>query len=131
MARGTTKIAAVSKTNKRRREQKAGPSMAELRPLLWKRCGGRCEFCGITLDFETFEAHHRKFRSRGGLDRIENLVALCADCHHWAHSEGTKATKTGFAVPSVFDPATVPVNIGAGLPVYLTAEGTYTRKAPS
>jgi hypothetical protein len=104
--------------------------MAELRPLLFQRCGGRCERCNRVIDFDTFDAHHRKFRSRQGLDRIENLAALCGDCHRWAHSSPSESLPAGFAVLRTEDPALIPMRVPFGLPVYLTTEGTYTRKTP-
>lgn len=125
-------IAPVSATKKRRREQKAGPSMAELRPILWERCRGVCERCGRHLDYDTFEAHHRKFRSRGGLDRIENLAALCGDDHRWAHANNREAGLAGFTVTRTANPAEIPMHVRSALGVtyrvLLTPEGTY-RKA--
>ena len=32
--------------------------------------------------------HHRKYRSRGGTNRIENLCHLCGPCHAWVHQNG-------------------------------------------
>lgn len=121
----------VSTTKKRRREQRAGPSMAELRPTLWGRCGGRCERCGRSLEFETFDAHHRKYRSRGGKDEIVNLVALCPECHFWAHSHGREAGPAGFSVQASQDPGAIPVQVYAGRyasgrpKVFLTLDGGY------
>jgi hypothetical protein len=40
---------------------------------------GRCQVPGCSR--KAVHAHHVAFRSRGGLDLAENLVALCA-CHH-------------------------------------------------
>lgn len=129
MKRGEAKIAPVSKTKKRRREQREGPSMADLRPILLRRCGGRCERCGhVTGNF--FEAHHRQFRSRGGRDEIVNLVALCKRCHDWVHANDIKARREGFSLSAYRFPAFAPINQPLGLPVYLTHEGTYSRKAP-
>lgn len=130
MKRGVVRMSAVSATKKRRREQAAGPSMADLRPLLWKRCAEQCERCGRSVTFDGFEAHHRKFRSRGGLDEIVNLTALCGDCHRWAHGEALQAVPAGYSVLRSEDPRLIPMRIHGRLPVYLTAEGGYTRKTP-
>ena len=40
-----------------------------------------CELCPqIAADI-----HHIKYKSRGGKNEIENLIALCRDCHDRAH----------------------------------------------
>jgi 5-methylcytosine-specific restriction endonuclease McrA len=44
-----------------------------------------CENCGKTA----IDIHHLKFRSQGGQDVIENLMALCRECHFEVHN-GTK-----------------------------------------
>jgi hypothetical protein len=73
------------------------------------RAAGLCDFCGGILPELLVEAHHRKLRSRGGKDTIENLIALHPGCHHWIHQHPEKATETGFMVHSWDDPATVPI----------------------
>ena len=32
------------------------------------------------------DIHHLAFRSQGGKDEINNLIALCRECHNKAHS---------------------------------------------
>ncbi len=54
------------------------------------RAGGRCEFCKelgfVALDGRVFlETHHVLPLSQGGLDRADNIVALCANHHREAH----------------------------------------------
>lgn len=42
-----------------------------------------CQICG---EKDTrLEVHHIQFRSKGGSDRMENLVTLCYDCHSKVH----------------------------------------------
>ena len=46
-----------------------------------------CKVCGRVSS----DLHHIIFRSAGGTDDIDNLIALCRECHEKAHkSELTK-----------------------------------------
>lgn len=55
------------------------------------RAGGYCELCktpGPFLDLSDrlyLEAHHIHFLSKGGPDVVENVVALCPNCHRRCH----------------------------------------------
>ena len=40
-----------------------------------------CEICGAV----SVDIHHKIYRSQGGTDEPENLVALCRSCHEAAH----------------------------------------------
>jgi hypothetical protein len=48
------------------------------------RDGGRCRVCGST---NLVQVHHIQFRSKGGGNEPENLIALCGDCHDGAHNK--------------------------------------------
>ena len=99
-----------------------------LREQVFERCNGYCEKCGQSLP-ESWALHHRKLRSQGGKDVVENFVAL----HHACHNMGTNAVhlnpadaiRNGFIVPSWGDPASVSVTLSDGSNVILTQEGTY------
>lgn len=99
------------KTKRRKR-----PAMdPELRRLVFLRAGGRCDACGRPLPADGWEAHHRQLRSRAGADTLENLVALCRDCHvPYVHAHPAEATERGLMVSTYEDPANVPVRRGDG-----------------
>lgn len=105
--------------------------LAQLRELVWDRCAGYCEKCGVPLSREMFALHHRKLKSRGGKDTIENLVALHHYCHvmgtNSVHMNPTQGTLDGFMVASWDDPLAVPVTIGDGSRVHLLTDGTYLK----
>lgn len=42
-----------------------------------------CEVCGK----QAVDIHHIKYKSQLGGDNIENLIALCRNCHDQAHSK--------------------------------------------
>lgn len=48
------------------------------------RDGYKCQCCGKKNC--RLEVHHLLPRSRGGSDRLANLITLCSDCHRLAHS---------------------------------------------
>ncbi len=56
-----------------------------------KRASGHCQLCGSMAPFVDpdglpyLEAHHIKWLSQGGADSIENVVALCPNCHRRMH----------------------------------------------
>lgn len=43
----------------------------------------RCRACGTP---EHVDAHHLRFRSAGGEDSVNNLIALCRCCHAEVHA---------------------------------------------
>lgn len=47
--------------------------------------------CKACLQQIAVDIHHITFRSNGGSDGVENLIALCRDCHDLAHA--SKLTK--------------------------------------
>lgn len=68
-----------------------------------RRASGKCDLCECEAPFNKkdgtpyLEAHHVEWLSRGGNDSIENVVALCPNCHRKIHvlncEEDTKALK--------------------------------------
>jgi len=57
-------------------------SYESLRQQILRRDGWRCQSCGTMTNLEV---HHREFRSHSGADSEDNLVTLCANCHHSLH----------------------------------------------
>lgn len=91
------------------------------------RSGGLCEGCGLV---RADEIHHRKFRSRGGSNDVENLLHLCGSgnhsgCHGAAHGAPPtpeRCSALGWAVAKWEDPLDVPL-VYRGRVLHLTASG--------
>lgn len=56
------------------------------------RASGACEQCKEPAPFNRktdgmpyLEVHHVKHLANGGEDTVENAIALCPNCHRWAH----------------------------------------------
>ena len=102
----------------------------ELRALLWWRCEGYCEKCGIGLNRLAFAAHHRVLRAQGGKDEVTNLVALCHFCHNLGtrsiHSNPAQSYKEGWMVHNWQNPEDVLICTDAGLIIGLNTDGTKT-----
>jgi hypothetical protein len=98
------------------------------RKALYERCKGMCEFCGGVLS-ENWAAHHRKLRSQGGKDDLDNVVALHHECHNLGtnsvHLNPQKSYDDGFMVRSWADPKTTPLNLTHHWLVILTPDGEY------
>jgi 5-methylcytosine-specific restriction endonuclease McrA len=62
-----------------------------LRLELFARYSGKCFACAVALDLDAglasnaMHAHHLIHKSAGGLDVLDNLIALCARCHRKHH----------------------------------------------
>jgi len=107
--RGTTPLA---RSRAKRMRPLRRPAMdRSLRHQVYVRAVGRCEFCGVPLPGDAWDAHHRQLRSRGGPDSLPNLVALCRTHHRWVHEHPAAATAVGFMVPSWADPDTTPLHL--------------------
>lgn len=56
-----------------------------------KRANGCCQLCGMSAPFTDqngepyLECHHIKWLSKGGMDAVDNCVALCPNCHRKMH----------------------------------------------
>lgn len=109
--------------------------MTRQRPILWERCEGRCEITGVTLDYETFDMHHRRPKGSGGTSRenrdaIENLLALDPIIHngapHSVHQDPLWSRPRGYLVRKhIEDPGQLPVRLLDRYWVLLGADGEY------
>ncbi len=79
------------------------------RETLRKRSKDRCEI-GISRECTgKFEhSHHRKMRSQGGTDRVENILAVDPFCHDWIHAHPEVSYALGWLVKSHDDDLDVP-----------------------
>jgi 5-methylcytosine-specific restriction endonuclease McrA len=64
-----------------------------MRPLVEARAGHRCEVCRHgCID----QIHHRLRRSQGGTNELDNLLAVCSDCHRVIHDHPSRSYESGW-----------------------------------
>lgn len=107
----------------------------QIREQLWDRCGGVCEVSGLTLDPDTFDAHHRRPKGMGGTSRpdrdwLTNLLALDPLVHNGGpqsvHGNPDWSRPLGYLVYKDEPWAgNVPVRIKDGPWVLLGRDGRY------
>src|SRR6266540_237062 len=104
-----------------------------VRDLVRKRDGHRCQRCGISVVDVPSSLHHRKLRSQGGQDTADNLIRLCGTgtlgCHAWVHANPAVARSQGFIVWRIDNPAEIPVETFQGWR-YLLDDGTWISAIP-
>jgi len=87
----------------------------DVRERLFVRTQGRCEAPAIAAArgcdlhgqcFRTAHDPHHLLRSRdGGPDTLDNLLAVCRQCHAWIHDDLPRAARYGLAAPVYADRA--------------------------
>lgn len=86
-----------------------------------------CARCGQWA--EGGSLHHRRLKSAGGKNTIQNLILLCGSgttgCHGWAHHERLDALAVGLIVRGFHNPAERPVKVYGHGWVYLHPSGVY------
>ena len=48
--------------------------------MIFNMTGGKCFYCGCTLDFQNFHVDHVIPKAKGGTD-FKNIVPACPDCN--------------------------------------------------
>lgn len=70
----------------------------EQRLLVFQRCKG---FCEAKLDGcfgVASHAHHKKMKSQGGKDEVDNLLGVCAKCHRMIHDNPKDSYEKGHLI---------------------------------
>lgn len=116
-----------------RRKPKRHPVPEGVRDTVYRREGGRCARCGLTLG-AIWELQHRKPRGMGGsadpaIHLPSNLLALCTRCHHWATGHPVAGIMLGVNLWQSADPSQVPVTLYTGRSVLLTDDYRYEEVA--
>ena len=66
-------------------------SWPTIRKQVLERDGYKCTQCGAAEELHNrLHAHHITPRSEGGPDDLENLTALCQECHYGVHREADR-----------------------------------------
>lgn len=94
--------------------------------IVLDRAKGFCEKCGQRG--EDMALHHRKLKSRGGVDSVANLMVVHHKCHNLGtesiHSNPENAKIKGWMVPSWADPAEYPIHLPDGNIVRFSEDGS-------
>lgn len=78
---------------------KKSPIPAAVKSALAERSGGLCEArASSTCGRYAQHPHHRKLQSQGGEHTLENLLAVCLQCHAWIHAHPAISYERGWLV---------------------------------
>jgi 5-methylcytosine-specific restriction endonuclease McrA len=80
---------------------------------LYARTKGRCDYCGLPMDRNGFDAHHRLQKSLRGHNGLSNLVGLHRLCHDRVHKQNNYLT--GFLLHSWEHPENVTIQLFDGM----------------
>lgn len=53
------------------------------RQQVYKKCNGRCAYCGCDLEYKNMQVDHAKPLKIGGIDDISNMLPACRSCNHY------------------------------------------------
>lgn len=57
----------------------------EFRMSLYNRGGGKCEYCGKSIDYNDMQLHHIVPVSMNGTNNPHNIMCICGECHRLIH----------------------------------------------
>lgn len=104
------------------------PVTTDVRAVVRRRSGGRCELCGTVLRPGHSSVQHRQRRGHGD-HTVTNLLDVCGrDAGEGCHALCDRSPRRfdeGWSVRSWLDPASQPVLLVGGRRVLLTADGGY------
>lgn len=76
-------------------QQKTDYGIANAKAIALDRDNHTCQYCKGKHKDPKIEAHHIVFRSQGGSDEPDNLIALCHTCHWELHQGKISLNKIG------------------------------------
>jgi hypothetical protein len=124
-----TPLNPVSRRRRQRLNTGDEPTPTEARTAIYARSSGHCEIGWHPITFADMEASHRKAKAQGGTWHVHNLLAACKWDHLYGpvapHHQPERARERGLVVRRGEDPLLVPVLLGSGRWVRLTADGGY------
>lgn len=91
------------------RQKDRAATWAEVKTEAWEAWSGQCAVGDHPLPWAEMHGHHRRLKSAGGLDLIENCLPVCHGHHRYIHNLGDAAYDAGWLVRAWLDPADVPV----------------------
>lgn len=100
----------------------------EERMKVYRKCGGRCAYCGREIEYKDMQADHVKPLRIGGSDKLENMLPACRSCNHYKATfdvEGFRNYLTGIHKRLVRDSVAYQVAERFGVVQHISDEITF------
>jgi 5-methylcytosine-specific restriction endonuclease McrA len=55
----------------------------ETRKQVYSKCGGRCAYCGKTIELKDMQVDHIYSKNMGGKDEFDNFNPSCRRCNYY------------------------------------------------
>lgn len=108
LSRGSTNPAdPLLRSRARRNSRQLPPVGPDVRAELMERQDGRCPHCDRPMLALAAHVHHRKKRSQGGDNHIDNLLLLPGTCHQDVHANVERSYELGHMVRRGDNPSDV------------------------